>query len=110
MMIETFNKLDVWQVRVYNLLKYIIKLNISGNDKRNLFNNKIKACLIGYCYHLVIVIIRLLLSLGYCYHSVLVIIQLLLSFGSCYHSVIVIRCCLAQCDHTKWDLLFNESI
>jgi hypothetical protein len=44
----------------------------------------------GYCYHLVNVIIWLLLSFGYCYHSVIVIIQLLLSFGYCYHLVIVI--------------------
>jgi hypothetical protein len=79
MLIETFNKSDVWQVRGYDLLKYIIKLNISGNDKRNLFYNKIKACLIAYCYHWFIVIIRFLLSISYCYHSVLVIIQLLLS-------------------------------
>jgi hypothetical protein len=58
----------------------------------SLFENLCGAtyCDHGYCYHLVIVIIWLLLSFGYCYHSVIVIIWLLLSFGYCYHSVIVI--------------------
>jgi hypothetical protein len=37
--------------------------------------------LLGYCYHLVIVITWLLLSLGYCYHLVSVITWLVLSLG-----------------------------
>ena len=46
--------------------------------------------LLGYCYHLVIVITWLLLSLGYCYHLVIVITWLLLSLGYCYHLVNII--------------------
>jgi hypothetical protein len=45
---------------------------------------------LGYCYHLVIVIIWLMLSFGYCYHLANVLIWLMLSFCNCYHFVIVI--------------------
>jgi hypothetical protein len=52
----------------------------------SLFENLCGAtyCDHGYCYHLAIFIIRLLLSFGYFYHLVIVIIRLLLSFGLCH--------------------------
>ncbi len=90
MLISTFNKVQAWQVGRYALLKPLKKLNVSGNNKRILFYDKIKACLIGYCYHWFIVIIWLLLSFNYYNHSVIVFIRLLLSFSYCYHSVLVI--------------------